>query len=67
MTAAAGPSLRVGAWRGRIVTVCAAVCIRVRLIDWCACRGRLIDLSDEAFAGLARLSRGLLTVSVRWP
>jgi rare lipoprotein A (peptidoglycan hydrolase) len=64
--AAAGPALRVGAWRGRVVTVCATVCIRVRLIDWCACRGRLIDLSDESFSRLAPLSRGLVRVEVRW-
>jgi hypothetical protein len=66
MFAAAGPALRVGHWRGRVVTVCAAVCIRVTLNDWCACRGRLIDLSDEAFGRLAPLSRGLVRVEVRW-
>jgi hypothetical protein len=67
MTAAAGPALRVGHWRGRVVTVCAAVCIRVRLIDLCQCYGsRVIDLSDESFGRLAPLSRGLVRVEVRW-
>ena len=65
MYAAAGPALRVGDWRGRVVTVCAERCIRVTLTDWCACPSRLIDLSDEAFAALAPLSRGLLEVTIR--
>lgn len=67
--AAAGPALRrmLGPkWRGRYVTVSAGGrSIRVRLTDWCGCYGsRLLDLSDEAFAGLAALSRGLVRVTV---
>jgi hypothetical protein len=67
MYAAAGPRLRafLGHWRGQSVTVCAATCIRVILDDWCACPHRLIDLSAQAFARLAPLSRGILAVSVR--
>lgn len=66
--AAAGPALRVGDWRGRHVTVCAASgCIDVRLVDWCACPdGRLVDLYASAFAQLAPLSRGLVRVEVSW-
>lgn len=72
MTAAAGPVLRalLGAkWRGQHVRVCSGTCIVVRLIDWCACGPRhglptLLDLSDEAFAALSHLSRGVLRVSV---
>jgi hypothetical protein len=71
MTGAAGPLLRVGDWRGRTVTVCAETCIDVTLSDWCACGDRhgkptLVDLSDEAFAALSPLSRGVLPVSVSW-
>jgi hypothetical protein len=65
--AAAGPPLRVGDWRGRLVTVSAGgVSFRVVLSDWCACRDRVIDLSPRAFARLAPLSRGVVTVTVRW-
>jgi hypothetical protein len=65
--AAAGPSLRIGNWRGRLVTVSAGgVSFRVRLSDWCACRDRVIDLSPSAFSRLAPLSRGLVQVEVRW-
>lgn len=72
MFAAAGPALRVGDWRGRIVRVCGlSTCIRVMLNDWCQCSfrqadERAIDLSDEAFARLAPLSRGVLRVTVSW-
>ncbi len=66
LTAAAGPALRVGDWRGRIVIVCAGACIAVRIVDWCACPRRLIDLSRDAFARLADPSRGLLEVTARW-
>lgn len=71
--AAAGPGLRsfLGAdWRGTKVRVCAeGQCIRVTLSDWCQClwkqpSERIIDLSDEDFAKLAALSRGLITVEV---
>jgi len=72
LIAAAGPALRVGDWRGRVVTVCAGgVCLDVRLADWCQCyagtdRERAIDLSDDAFRALAPLSRGLVRVTVEW-
>ena len=66
--AAAGAALRVGAWRGRVVTVCRGRdCVRVKLIDWCACGGgRVIDLYGDAFRKLASLSSGEIRVSVRW-
>ena len=67
LAAAAGPALRVGAWRGRVVTVEAnGRSVRVRLVDWCACPGRLVDLYAAAFARLAPLSRGVVTVTVPW-
>lgn len=65
--AAAGPALRVGNWRGRVVTVCSNKCIRVKLVDWCACgNGRVIDLSRDAFATLLPPSRGVVKVTVKW-
>ena len=68
MYAAAGPALRVGAWRGRIVVVCGGGrCVNVKLIDWCACGGsHIIDLYSDAFRQLAPLSSGALAVTVRW-
>jgi hypothetical protein len=68
MYAAAGPALRVGAWRGRIVQVCGGGrCVNVKLIDWCACGGsHIIDLYSDAFSRLASLSSGALPVTVRW-
>jgi hypothetical protein len=68
MYAAAGSELRKGDWRGRTVTVCAASdCIRVTLIDWCACAGnRVIDLYGDAFRKLAPLGDGVIPVTVRW-
>lgn len=68
MYAAAGAALRVGDWRGRMVSVCqGGDCVRVKLIDWCACGGgRVIDLYGDAFRKLAPLSSGELRVSVRW-
>lgn len=72
VVAAAGPALRVGDWRGRIVTVCAGVCLRVRLVDWCGCyrgtaRERLVDLAIGAVAALGLdPGRGLYEVKVRW-
>jgi hypothetical protein len=66
--AAAGPGLRafLGAnWRYQSVTVCAGVCVRVRLTDWCACPGgRVVDLDSRSFARLAPLSQGIVSVSV---
>lgn len=66
--AAAGAELRVGDWRGRKVTVCAGdACVRVTLIDWCACEGdRVVDLYGDAFRRLAPLGTGIVRVSVRW-
>jgi rare lipoprotein A (peptidoglycan hydrolase) len=64
--AAAGPALRVGNWRGRTVTVCANNCVNVKLIDWCACPSRAIDLYSDAFKRLAPLSSGTVRVRVSW-
>jgi len=68
--AAAGPRLRaaMGAYLGRIVTVCAATCVRVTLTTSCACQPdtRLIDLSLDAFSQLAAPGRGIIPVIVRW-
>ena len=66
--AAAGAELRIGEWRGRRVTVCrGSDCVRVTLIDWCACAGdRVIDLYGDAFRRLASLSTGTIPVTVRW-
>ena len=62
--AAAGPALRVGAWRGRVVRVNG---LRVRLVDFCRCPfGRVIDLHPGVFRSLAPLSRGIVRVSVAW-
>lgn len=72
MVAAAGPALRTGNWRGRVVTVSAGGhSIRVRLVDWCQCyrgeaRERVIDLHPAAFERLGSLSRGVMKVTVRW-
>lgn len=69
MVAAAGSELRMGNWRGRVVTVRGprGNSIRVRLVDWCACKGnRIIDLHPAAFAALAPLSRGVVSVEVEW-
>ena len=66
--AAAGPALRVGTWRGRIVRVQAGTRSRlVRLIDFCACPTRLIDLYGSVFDDFAPRSRGVIRVSVTWP
>ena len=66
--AAAGPALRVGDWRGRVVRVCGSgSCVNVRLVDWCACGGsHIIDLYSDAFKRLAPLSSGAVRVTVRW-
>jgi hypothetical protein len=68
MYAAAGPKLRVGNWRGRVVQVCGnGSCVTVKLIDWCACGGgRVIDLYSDAFRRLAPLSKGTVKVTVSW-
>ena len=66
--AAAGPALRVGAWRGRYVWVSADTRrIRVRLVDYCSCSWlRVIDLHPGAFRALAPLSAGVVRVRVTW-
>lgn len=66
--AAAGPALRVGHWRGRVVKVCRnGLCWHFVLSDWCQCYGnRLIDLNRDDFAAMAPLSRGLIEVTVSW-
>jgi hypothetical protein len=73
--AAAGPALRVGDWRGRTVTVrrlgydgpCSeGPCVQVQLVDFCACRGKLVDLYRVAFSRLADPSRGIVRVQVSW-
>src|SRR5262245_41841287 len=65
--AAAGPALRVGDWRGRMVTVSyQGRSVRLRLIDWCACPQRAIDLYRAAFARLAPPSRGVINVTIRY-
>ena len=64
--AAAGPALRVGDWRGRVVTLNGW--LRVRLIDSCgSCSwATVIDLYADSFAQLAPLGRGVVEVSIRW-
>jgi rare lipoprotein A (RlpA)-like double-psi beta-barrel protein len=68
MYAAAGPELRVGAWRGRVVRVCGSgACILVKLVDWCACGGsHVIDLYGDAFGRLTPLASGAVKVTVSW-
>lgn len=71
--AAAGPTLRRAlgpGWRGSRVLVCRVRrCVEVKLVDWCACGKRngiptVLDLSDEAFAAIARLGAGVVRVTV---
>lgn len=67
--AAAGPVIRaaLGDWRGQSVTVSTGrAAVRVRLIDFCACGNRLLDLYGYPFSGLAPLSAGLVNVEVSW-
>jgi len=61
--AAAGPSLRVGKWRGRVVTVSAnGRSVRVTLVDWCACGGsHFIDLYHDAWVRLGSPSRATVS------
>lgn len=64
MYAAAGPSLRVGNWRGRVVAVTGSngVTIRVKLIDFCACGGdHFIDLYHDAFVALGAPRRATVS------
>lgn len=75
--AAAGPVLRRAlgpGWRGSWVRVSRVADGQVRTVtvvlsDWCACGSRhgqptLLDLDDQAFADLAPLGSGVITV--RW-
>lgn len=66
--AAAGPALRsyLGRhWRGSLVEVeYRGQHLVVRVSDWCACPRTLLDLSDDAFAQLAPLSRGVINVTI---
>jgi hypothetical protein len=66
MYAAAGAELRVGNWRGRVVSVCGnGRCVSVKLIDWCACGGsHIIDLYSDAMRRLG--GSGAVRVTVRW-
>lgn len=70
--AAAGPALRAALgrhWRGRKVSVCVTGgnCVSVTLSDWCLCSSaRVVDLDVRSFAQLARLSRGVIHVTVKW-
>jgi hypothetical protein len=69
LCAAAGPALRVGDWRGRLVTVRASNgrTVPVRLVDCnCGSHANLIDLYAGAFERLAPLSRGRIAVTVSW-
>ena len=66
--AAAGPRLRSAlgpGWRGSVVTVCAASCVRVTLSDFMV-RDRLVDLDSRSFAALAPLSQGIVEVTISW-
>jgi hypothetical protein len=70
LTAAAGPDLRHGDWRGSLVRVTSrGHSVTVRLTDacWCPDRGGvpvLLDLSRSAFSRLAPPSRGVIAVEV---
>ena len=64
MYAAAGPSLQVGDWRGRTVTVTApsGKSVQVKLVDSCACGGsHFIDLYYDAFKLLGSPSTAVVT------
>lgn len=67
--AAAGPALRKGNWRGRIVTVQANDRkIKVKLVDWCGCPSRIIDLYFDSFAALGYnpYTKGVMQVVITW-
>ena len=61
--AAAGPYLRVGSWRGRVVSVSAnGKTIKVKLVDFCACKApHFIDLYLDAFKALGNPRRATVT------
>ena len=62
--AAAGPALRVGDWRGRVVSVTAGdITIEVTLVDYCACGGgHFLDLYLDAWKALGGPGRA----TARW-
>ncbi len=66
--AAAGPRVRRmfgGDWRGRNVIVSAnGRSVVVKLIDFCRCPSRVLDLYADVFARLAPLSQGVVDVRV---
>ncbi len=66
--AAAGPRVRRmfgGDWRGRTVIVSAGGrSVVVRLVDFCQCDHRVIDLYADAFERLAPLSQGVVNVTI---
>lgn len=73
LVAAAGPSLRTGNWRGRVVRVCSddtGRCVRLTLVDFCGCyngtrRERVIDLHPGVVHALGlNLSQGVYRVTV---
>ena len=70
LTAAAGPELRHGDWRGsRVEVTSGSRSVVVTLSDACWCPDRngkptLLDLSASAFRRLAPLSRGVIAVEV---
>jgi hypothetical protein len=66
---AAVPTFHYGDRRYTIV-VCRADdrsrCTTAIVVSYCACGDKVVDLSPYAFARLAPLSRGVVTVTVRW-
>lgn len=68
LLAAAGPELRTGNWRGRVVTVFGPVGFSVvELVDFCACSQGLIDVYADVFAIVCGpLSHGRCEVSISW-
>lgn len=69
--AAAGPALRRAlgpSWRGRTVTITAGrASTTLKLVDFCACGGRLLDGYAALWFGLGiPLSRGLVNATVQW-
>jgi hypothetical protein len=60
------PGWRFGDLPYRVQVCAGGRCVTVRVRDYCACGDhRIIDLSPEAFAQLAPLSRGVVAVRVQ--